>query len=371
VCLEGKQRDKDMKNTRELLFPLLILLILVTGCARQEVTSPPVTALPVVQVAVQPQDNVLAGSCPEAMDGFQRLYNPQHGYCLLYPAEYKVEKPRESETILVIGGLLNAGDPRVHIVVEPAGERTAETVADQIAAEFPPEFGIKRSRVTIGSEPAEVLDLLPGQDINRRVIFTHDGLLYVLMFSPVLDSDNRPDQRLEAFYTQILKTFVFIPQSDEIVEDCLSAEAGTQLVKSETLGYCLLLPDDYESKQPDEAEMVFFVGSLLDVEHPKLFVTVGDSGGHMITQAVEELVSSFPADFGIQSTGGVTIGYEPAEQLDNVPGQDISRIVFVEHDGHLFRLTFVPASEDAGEVYQQMEVLYDLVVRSFRFLSKS
>jgi hypothetical protein len=373
---QSKVGDREMKNNRQLLITLLLaLVIIVAGCDRQRSSSEPVATIPATTVAVgqevaTPQAENLPVSCPETTDDLQRLYNPQHGYCLLYPVEYKVEKPSESETVLVIGGLLNAGDPRVHIVVEPAGDRTTETVADQIAAEYPPEFGIERHRITVGGEAAEVLDLLPGQDINRRVIFTHEGLLYALMFSPVLDSDNQPNQRLESFYSQILETFTFIPQSDAMVEDCLTAGAGTQLVKSEAFGYCLLLSDEYESEQPNDAEMVFFVDSLMDVEHPKLFITI-ENDGRTVTQAVEELISSFPADFGIQSTGGVTAGYEPAERLDNVPGQDISRVIFVEHDGQLYKLTFVPASEDAGEVYQQMELLYELVIRSFRFLPKA
>jgi hypothetical protein len=312
-------------------------------------------------------------SCPEATADLQRLHNPGHGYCLLYPAEYKVEKPNENETILVIGGLLNASDPRVHISVEAAEGGTAAEASEEFMAEFfggvdIEEFGIERSAITVAGEPAEVLDNLPGQDINRRVIFVHDDLLYSLMFSPVLDNGNQPYQRMETLYSQILDSFAFIPQSDEVVEECLAATADNQLLNNEEHGYCLLLPGEYETERPNENETVFFVGSLMDVAHPKLFITVEDAGGRTAAQAAEELMAEYPPDFGIQPVGGITIGYEWAEQLDNVPGQDISRVVLVEHDGRLYRLTFVPASEDAGEVYRQMEALYDLVLKSFRFL---
>ena len=42
--------------------------------------------------------------------------------------------------------------------------------------------------------------------------------------------------------------------------------------------------------------------------------------------------------------------------------------MLVEHGGRLYKLTIAPASEDAGQVYSEMETLFEPVVRSFRFL---
>src|SRR4030042_1549276 len=56
-----------------------------------------------------------ATACPDSTEDLQRLVNAGHGYCLAYPAEYKVEKPNPSTTLLVIGGGLNADDARAPI----------------------------------------------------------------------------------------------------------------------------------------------------------------------------------------------------------------------------------------------------------------
>jgi len=90
-------------------------------------------------------------SCPESAADTRLLTNTRQGYCLLYPIEYKVEKPNQSETDLVIGGLLNVQDPRVNILVEETSGRTAEAVADEVAADVEsafPGFSVERSSIT-------------------------------------------------------------------------------------------------------------------------------------------------------------------------------------------------------------------------------
>jgi hypothetical protein len=365
-------KSKTGFNYRLLALSLLLGALILAACGQaDEANAPTATgSAPLVisqEQAATPASGVTK-SCPEATAALQGIYNPGHGYCFLYPAEYKVEKPNPNETVLVIGGLLNAGDPRVGVHVEPAGERTAQAVADQIASEYPPDFGIERSGTVVAGVTAELLDLLPGQDMNRRVIFVHDGLLYNLMFSPVLDAGNQPFARLESLYDQVLGSFQFIPRSDEPVEECLAAGDGEQLLKVEGHGYCLILPTGYEMSQPNEGQELFFVGSILDVEHPRLTISVEDAAGRTADQAAEAFLAGFPPEFEIVPTGGVTIGYEPAARIDNVPGQDIGRVLFAEHDGRIYQFTFVPASEDAGDLFTQAEALYDQVLKSFRFL---
>jgi len=155
--------------------------------------------------------------CPESGDDTRLLVNARHGYCLLYSIEYKVEESNPSETSLVIGGLLNAQDPRVNIVVEEANSRTAAAVADEIESGFP-GFSVERSTITVGGVEAIVLDKLPGQDINRRVFFEHNGLLYQLMFFWEADeSAGGSYARMEALYDIIVASFTFIPTSVEVV----------------------------------------------------------------------------------------------------------------------------------------------------------
>ncbi len=310
--------------------------------------------------------------CPPATADTRVLTDEAHGYCLLYPITHKVEKPNADETILVIGGLLNASDPRVHIVVEKADGRSAEQMADAWLAAVD-GFDVSRTSTTVGGVEAVVLDKLPGQEINRQVWFVYDGRLYQMMFSPADEGLGEPYTRMEALYALITDSFTFIPVSDAVVPgaDCLEATADTQSLTFEAHNFCILYPTGYDIEEPTANQIVLYVGSLLNVEHPKAFIEVGDAGGRTAEQVADELVAEVQASmpgYTVERTFGLTVGYEPAWVLENMPGQDISRQVVFVHDGQLYRLTFVPADASAGEVYSEMEDLYATVINSFRFL---
>lgn len=328
-----------------------------------ETATPTEDVMPTAQPAGdQPSP---ADECPPATAESQRLYNPQHGYCLLYPAEYKVEKPTAEETILVIGGLLNPSDPRVSINVRPADGRSTSEIADQKVAEVGAVASIERSPITLAGETAVRLNGLPGQDTYRQLIAVHEGQAFTLTFAPL---NTEASAGLEVLYTQIVDTFTFITPTVGDFEECLQATEQTQLLRHDDHRYCLLLPAEYQSEQPSDNETVIYVDSLLNSGRPRLFTEVTEAGDKTAAEVADELLADLGPGFEIERSFGLTVGYEVADQFDNVPGQDISRLVLVVHDGRLYKLTFTPASEDAGEVYEEMEALYDLVVKSFRFL---
>ncbi len=349
---------------------LSLLLILASAC----------TALPPVPSA-QPDSPVPAATdpvsganwladCPPADEGMQQLINFEHGYCLTYPAEYKVEKPNESETLLVIGGLLNASDPRVHIHVEPAAGRTAEAAAAQTVADNA-GFDIVQSEAQIAGQPAVVLDRLPGQEINRRVYFVAQDRLYSLYFSPA-DPAVDAFAGMETLYMDVLSSFTLFPEgaelpTDRAMMDCLDATRDTIAMVDKDRAFCLLYPDDYQVAEPNLGESVLYAGSLMDVSRPKVFIQVEDAAGRTAQQVADAKIAEFGE--GVERVFGVTVGYEMAERLDNVPGQDLSRQVIAVHGDRLYTFVFVPADEAQGEVYREMEALYDLVLRSFRFLN--
>ncbi len=151
-------------------------------------------------------------ACPEATAGTELLRNTEHNYCLLYPAGYTVEQPNENETVLVVGSLLNAEDPRLHVEVTAAEDLTTAAAAGQLEADTSiAGVEIERSLVTIGGEEAVVLDNLPGQEINRRVIFVHAGRLYNLMFAPAGENMGEAYTRMEALYDLVLRSFTLLP----------------------------------------------------------------------------------------------------------------------------------------------------------------
>lgn len=156
-----------------------------------------------------------------------------------------------------------------------------------------------------------------------------------------------------------------IPQND-----CPEPGRGEQMQANPTAGYCLLFPADYKFQETDGTETVYFFESLMDVTRPRLFVKVEDANGQTAAQIADAMVAEFEAaglKDQVKRTSGLTLGGEPAERLDDVPGQDLGRVVIAVHGPRAYRLTFVPDDPAQGDVYAQMEALYEMVMRSFRF----
>ncbi len=97
----------------------MIVLLVLAGCAAQEAS----------------------GGCPRPGEGEQLLSNAEHGYCLIYPEGYTVERPNPDETVLVVGSMLNTQDARLHFEVHDAKGRTAEEVAGAIEADVREAMG--------------------------------------------------------------------------------------------------------------------------------------------------------------------------------------------------------------------------------------
>lgn len=334
----------------------------VSGTAALPATiAPEATEVPATTAA--PAE---AAACPTPTDDTYLLRNPQHGYCLLYPATHKVERPNADEVNLVIGGLLNTIDPRANIRIVSGDGVTAESVADDIVTSFE-GFAIARSETTVAGEPAVVLDNVPGQDLNRQVIFTHEDRLYHIYFSPI---DQANPDTLDTFARGVLESLTFMPVSETVTaeDECLAPKSEQQAITSEAFGFCVLLPADFSYEEPSATNANLFIGSMMDVAQPKLMIEVTDAGGRTAAEAAEALLAEFPADMGIQRTFGDTLGYEVAERLDGVPGQDLSRVLLAVHDDRLYRLTFVPADPAQTAVYAAMEELFEMVLQSWRFL---
>jgi hypothetical protein len=157
-------------------------------------------------------------------------------------------------------------------------------------------------------------------------------------------------------------------QEGEGATACPEPAAGTKLLRLDEHGYCLLYPDEYSVERPNPEESALVVGSLLDVSNPRVYIKVTDGGGRTAGDAAQATIADFPGFDIVRSDR--TIGGQDAVVLNGVPGQDISRQVIVVRDDALYHLTFVPASEDAGEVYARMEEVYKMVVDSLNFFKR-
>jgi hypothetical protein len=331
--------------------------------ATETTTADSATATDIPATAEAPAE---AAACPTPTDDAYLLRNPRHGYCLLYPTTHKVERPNADEVDLVVGSLLNAGDPRANIRVVSGDDVTAGDFADDIVASFE-GFDVARSETTVAGQPAVVLDNLPGQDINRQIVFTHEDRLFHIYLSPI---DPTSSEALDTFAQGILESFTFMPVSQTVTaeDECLAPKSEQQALTSEAFGFCVLLPADFSYEEPSATNANLFIGSMMDVQHPKLMIEVTDAAGQTAAAAADALVAEFPADMGIQRTFGYMLGYGPAEMLDGVPGQDLGRVLLAVHNDRLYRLTFVPADPAQTEVYAEMEELFNMVLQTWRFL---
>ena len=111
----------------------------------------------------------------------------------------------------VVGDLKNVTEPRMSIdVTDAAGMSTADAAASVLAV-----FGLPDTSgptpVTLGGQEALLLDNMPGQDINRRVITVHGDKMYDLTFMPIGPDYGEVGERTEALYQLALDSFTFLP----------------------------------------------------------------------------------------------------------------------------------------------------------------
>ncbi|HSG15105.1 MAG TPA: hypothetical protein VLE70_02130 [Anaerolineae bacterium] len=157
-----------------------------------------------------PADPEESAACPLPVDGTKLLTDEAHGYCLLYPTSHTVVQLESGNTEIVVGDLMNHIDPRVSIKVEPAKGRSAAQAADEWLADFSlPDFDIKQSATTIGGQEAVMLDMMPGQDLNRQLLVVHDGQLYHLFFAPFDPSAGESYAQMEELFGIVTGSFVF------------------------------------------------------------------------------------------------------------------------------------------------------------------
>lgn len=146
--------------------------------------------------------------CPIPAAAQQLLIQLELGYCLLYPAAYSLVQTNPTGMEIVMDTVMNHIDPRLSISVEEANGRTLPDVADAIAANYvPPGFTIERTPITVDGVDAVMFDELPGQDLNRRVVFVHNGRLYNFFLSPLGDPGTETRQQAETLYQTALDSF--------------------------------------------------------------------------------------------------------------------------------------------------------------------
>ncbi len=150
-------------------------------------------------------------ACPTPGDDTQLYTDETHGYCVLYPAMHQPIDVNEAETVFVVGDLMDVSNPRISINVTDAAGQDTEAAAGQILSVFGLSDMSTQSNVIMSGVDAIVLDNMPGQDINRRVIVVYNGRLYDLTFSPVGADYGDLTQQTEQVYRTVVDSFTFLP----------------------------------------------------------------------------------------------------------------------------------------------------------------
>jgi hypothetical protein len=333
-------------------------------------------------IAVDPQAELIAGSgggeCPEPTEGLHQLNYAAKGVCFLYPDNYDVFVGEDGSLTLYVDSLLSVESPIAVLTIEPDQPELYQELIEQYLPGVDLAVTLLES-MEIGGEIGTILDFLPGQDTNRRVLVIHEDTLYNLMVARIGEEYGAVGEEAEKLFQTITSTFTFVPVDPEATltagPECPEAISGTTLFTNEKDGYCLLLPEDYTiddslTSNNGGSETAVYVDSLMDTSHARLFITVDDAKGQTLGEIsngkateISELMGQ-PANW----TFGLMLDGIPADRFDQVPGQDLSRQIVMVENGRLITLTFIPDEPEAADAFAEMETLYELVMDSFSFL---
>lgn len=364
----------------------LFILLTMAACSPAgglEPTSEPVNAptsestiepTAVPTEAEAPAAELTAADCPAAGAGTHQLIDAANGICFLFPDNYDVMKTDTGELTLYVKSPLNTEAPLANVRVVAIDGRSIQ----EIIPDYPSDAELAAMSfltIDLGGETATVLDMLPGQDTNRRVIALHNDHLVDIMIARIGEEYGEVGQQAEALYQTITESFRFMAMdaAAELVAgpECPAAAAGQTVYTNSEDGFCLLLPEKYRVDDTltteTGTETAVFVESLMNTAEPKLFITVEPANGRTLEEVTTTRQEEF-ADFNAEFSFGYMLDGVPANQFDQLPGQDLNRQVVLVRDDQIYTLTFIPDDPAMGDVYAEMETLYETVMDSFSFL---
>ena len=146
---------------------------------------------------------------------------------------------------------------------------------------------------------------------------------------------------------------------------CPAPTEGTQLLRQDRMGYCLLYPESYIEVHTDPIQVCLVPGEpYLACHSAQAFFNVEDAAGRSATQAADQMVAQ-GGSRGDRLT--MTIAGVEAVVLPEVAGQASTRVVIFVHDDRLYKLAFGLPGDDPAEV-ERFDLLYNTVIESFTLL---
>jgi hypothetical protein len=188
---------------------LIIVTVVSSSCAKA--TSKSNTA--VADVFTPTPHAVESSPVQTSVNDTAEIFSSDRlGLCFSYPQGY-THVP-DSDAVEIAAPDLPGSDVKglFWLEMSDAYNRTAEKIADQDMMTLA-GLNIGRWPVTLGGEPAVVLDGVPGQELQRRVYVVHQQTLYILAFWPTLSENKAAGDQMEALYTAITNSWAWSPCS--------------------------------------------------------------------------------------------------------------------------------------------------------------
>ena len=200
-----------MKHKSHLFLCLLFALLALAAC--NPVAAAETRDEPVAQVS---SEKVSVADCIEATPGTSQLIFAAQGVCFLYPNNYEVFQVDDGSLTLYVESLMNTEAPLASIQFKTLdGRSIQEVIPDYPSNE---ELAVMSLlTIDLGGEMATVLDNLPGQDINRRVIALHENRVIDIMIARIGPEYGDVGEQAEFLYRTITESFRFIGIEPEAV----------------------------------------------------------------------------------------------------------------------------------------------------------
>lgn len=187
---------------------LLVTLLVLVACA-----PVPPTATSTVAPTTEADDDAATSETASTDEDCATLpasetvvVNHAAGYCFLIPPGYTIDH----DLVIYAPDGTEGHRERAIIDVTPATGRTAAQLADALLADLT-GFEITRTTIELDGSPAEVLDQMPGQDLNRRVIAVANDRAYSLMFMPLAPAEaTAATAQMEELYAGVIDSFRFL-----------------------------------------------------------------------------------------------------------------------------------------------------------------
>ncbi len=326
---------------------------------------------------------------PEAcyMEGQTIFADPDLGLCFALPLDFALSANG--------GGTQIAGPPlgpgpeplmaTLDIERRPAEGKDVATLVDDYLAELPATgTEVQRTEVTLGGDPAIILEPVPGRLASRQIAVVHGpGDFYILSVGPTFrdtaedqwtDEMRQAQAQADELFETATLSFAFLPPpgvpSVGAIPVPTACAGGRTFYLNLSGGYCFAVPAGFVA-QASGAGAVEVLGPARDEQDPPLRALMTmETPAPVENQTLPEVVDAYAAtmDDAAISQSDVTLGGEPAIRLDNLPGDNNWRDLFVLRDGTAFHFLFGPDPAAFPAAETDAQTLFDALQSSFTFL---